>query len=599
MFVFKFSQILKKGRRLAFVDYYSPSKWKSTLIKRPGKFVVPEEVKNAKKPYCMAIRRETINPWERRAPLAPKHVKWLTRSGVKVLVQPSNRRAYPMQRHKGVQFSRDYISAGAISSEDISEASLIMSVKTVPIEDLIPDKTYVFFSHTIKAQKDNMPLLDAVLQNNIRLIDYEKMVDEKGQRIVMFGRWAGYAGMIDILHGLGLRLLALGHNTPFLHIGLAHSYRDSHMAHNAVRDVGYEIALGCMPKSLGPLTFVFTGTGNVSQGAQEIFQSLPTEYVDVANLHKVAQYGSLNKVYGCVVSRADHLSRINGGGFDAEEYDAHPELYKSNFATEVAPYTSVLINGIYWAPKSPRLITLPDATVLMSTSMTSSKKVKTPGRPRLPHRLVAICDISADPGGSVEFMTECTTIDRPFCIYDANQHKSHDSFALPTGVLVCSIDNMPAQMPLESTEYFGDLLMDYIFEMLLSDATTPFEKFQASDAVTGAIIASNGKLTPKFAYISDLRRQKAMASYHKAGRSQSDLPEKSVLLLGAGFVSAPVVEYLSRAGHSTKLTVVTEKASDIEKLIQISPEVKIEIMNVFEEQNQLSNLIEDSDLVIR
>ncbi|PIO65009.1 alanine dehydrogenase/PNT domain protein, partial [Teladorsagia circumcincta] len=162
----------------------------------------------------LGIRRETINAWERRAPLAPTHVKKLTRAGVNVLIQPSNRRAYPIQ---------------------------------VPIDQLIANKTYAFFSHTIKAQQDNMEMLDTILQRKIRLIDYEKIVNSKGKRLVMFGKWAGNAGFIDILHGLGLRLLALGHHTPFLHVGLAHNYSDSHSAINALRDIGYEIALDKMP----------------------------------------------------------------------------------------------------------------------------------------------------------------------------------------------------------------------------------------------------------------------------------------------------------------------------------------------------------------
>lgn len=109
-----------------------------------------------------------------------------------------------------------YIDAGASIQEDMSEASVIMGVKQVPIESLIPDKTYCFFSHTIKAQESNMPLLDSILSKNIRLIDYERIIDERGQRLVAFGKYAGVAGMINILHGLGLRLLALGHHTPFM-----------------------------------------------------------------------------------------------------------------------------------------------------------------------------------------------------------------------------------------------------------------------------------------------------------------------------------------------------------------------------------------------
>lgn len=186
---------------------------------------------------------------------------------------------------------QSYISAGATIREDISEASVIMGVKQVPVDQLIPGKTYCFFSHTIKAQESNMPLLDAILEKNIRLLDYEKITDGKN-RLVAFGKYAGVAGMINILHGLGLRLLALGHSTPFMHIGPAHNYRNSMMARQAIRDCGYEISMGMMPNSLGPLTFVFSGSGNVSQGAQEVFGDLPIEYVPPEMLRKVAEHGS-------------------------------------------------------------------------------------------------------------------------------------------------------------------------------------------------------------------------------------------------------------------------------------------------------------------
>lgn len=292
----------------------------------------------------IAIRREDNSVWERRAPLSPNHVAKLVKEGVKVLVQVSNRRAYPEQA---------YVNAGAHVQEDISEASLVLGVKQVPIDLLEPHKTYCFFSHTIKAQEANMPLLDAILEKNIRLIDYEKMVDSKGMRVVAFGKYAGVAGMINILHGIGVRLLALGHHTPFMHIGPAHNYRNTEMAKQAVRDAGYEIALGMMPKSIGPLTFVFTGTGNVSQGAQEVFQGLPIEMVDVKHLPKVARHGSTNKVYGCLVSRRDHLVRKEGGGFDAEEYSEYPERYASLFSLKIAPYASCIINGIYYGPNAP------------------------------------------------------------------------------------------------------------------------------------------------------------------------------------------------------------------------------------------------------
>jgi len=143
-----------------------------------------------------------------RIPLAPKQVRKLVqKNNFKVIVQPSNRRAFQLP---------EYIAAGATVNEDLSEASLILGVKQVPQELLIPNKSYAFFSHTIKAQKDNMELLDACLEKNITLIDYEKMCNENGNRVVAFGKYAGVVGMIDIMHGLGLRFLALGHHTPFM-----------------------------------------------------------------------------------------------------------------------------------------------------------------------------------------------------------------------------------------------------------------------------------------------------------------------------------------------------------------------------------------------
>jgi alpha-aminoadipic semialdehyde synthase len=127
----------------------------------------------------IAIRREDQSIWERRAPLSPNQVRKLVmKDGYKVIVQPSNRRAFQIP---------EYVAAGAIAQEDLSEASVILGVKQVPCDLLLPNKTYVFFSHTIKAQEANMPLLDAALEKNIMLMDYEKIVDSKNQRLVAFG----------------------------------------------------------------------------------------------------------------------------------------------------------------------------------------------------------------------------------------------------------------------------------------------------------------------------------------------------------------------------------------------------------------------------
>ncbi|KAM3609150.1 uncharacterized protein V6R79_010210 [Siganus canaliculatus] len=527
----------------------------------------------------VAIRREDVNPWERRAPLAPRHVKELTNSGVRVLVQPSNRRAI---------HEKYYQKAGAVIQEDISEASLILGVKRPPEEKVIPRKTYAFFSHTIKAQEANMALLDDLLSKEVRLIDYEKMVDANGFRIVAFGQWAGVAGMINILHGLGLRFLALGHHTPFMHIGMAHNYRNVSQAIQAVRDCGYEISMGLMPKSIGPVTFCFTGTGNVSKGAQDILNELPAEYVEPHELKDVSRSGDMTKVYATVLSRHHHLMRKSDGIYDPMEYENHPELYTSHFRTSVAPYTTCLINGIYWDPHTPRLLRRLDAQKLIRPL--NNAHAATEGSPGLPHKLLAICDISADTGGSIEFMNECTTIDKPFCMYDANQHIDHDSVE-GNGILMCSIDNLPAQLPIEATEYFGDRLFPYVWEMLPSDATRPLDEEEFSPQVRDAVITSNGALTPKFEYIEKLRERREKAQIMKKTGM------KRVLLLGSGYVSGPVVEYLTRDDR-TQITVASVMLKQAEELAAKYPNTIPVTLDVSSQEGHLDSLVKDHDLVI-
>uniref|UniRef100_A0A4W4GT05 Alpha-aminoadipic semialdehyde synthase, mitochondrial n=1 Tax=Electrophorus electricus TaxID=8005 RepID=A0A4W4GT05_ELEEL len=470
----------------------------------------------------LAIRREDVNVWERRAPLGPRHVKEINAAGHKVLVQPSNRRAI---------HDRFYEKAGAIIQEDISEASLIIGVKRPPEEKVIPCKTYAFFSHTIKAQEANMGLLDDILKKEVRLIDYEKMVDDNGFRIVAFGQWAGVAGMINILHGLGLRFLALGHHTPFMHIGMAHNYRNVSQAIQAVRDCGYEISLGLMPKSIGPLTFVFTGTGNVSKGAQDIFNELPCEYVEPHELKEVSESGDLSKVYGTVISRHHHLVRKSDGLYDPLEYEHHPERYTSHFRSSVAPYTTCLINGIYWEPHTPRLLKRLDAQKLMRSSNPSVSA--TEGWPALPHNVEG------------------------------------------NGILMCSIDNLPAQLPIEATDYFGDRLLPYIWEMVSS----------------GAVITSSGKLTPKFEYIEKLRERRESEQILQKGGM------KRVLLLGSGYVSGPVIEYLTRDAH-TQVTVASVLLRQAEELAVKYPNTIPVMLDVTSQKGHLESLVKDHDLVI-
>jgi len=529
----------------------------------------------------VAIRREDQSVWERRAPLGPSQVRDLVKAGVKVLVQPSNRRAYPVQM---------YQQAGATIQEDISEAPVIMGVKQVPVDKLIPDKTFCFFSHTIKAQEANMPLLDAMLRKNVRLIDYERMVSPNGQRVVAFGKYAGVAGCINILHGIGIRLLALGHHTPFMHIGPAHNYRNTEMARQVIRDAGYEISLGMLPRSIGPLIFIFTGTGNVSKGAQSIFQDLPHEYVTVDMLKKVAEQGSVNKLYACEVDMEDHLFNRETGGFDFDEFIAHPKRYASSFARNIAPYASVIVNGIYWAPNSPRLITIPDAKFLLQPTYKPWLKTSE-GEPALPQNMLGICDISADPGGSIEFVSECTTIDTPFSLYDADQNVESVSFKGP-GVLVCSIDNMPTQLPRESTDFFGQQIMPYIADIIKSNAKDKNQLL--CPEVASAVICSNGSLAPNYEYISEMRKSN---KEKLEGQSTMAAKAQKVLVLGSGYVSEPLVEYLLR-NQNTGIVLASAVKNEADAIAARYDACDSVFLNISDNPDYLDELVKGSDVVV-
>jgi len=217
----------------------------------------------------VGIVQEVYSKWERRAPLCPSHVRELVNEGIPVVVQPSKARVFS---------DKEYEDAGACISADLGGCSVILGVKQVPVDRLLPGKTYMFFSHTIKGQEENMPLLDACLQRRVRLVDYECITQggkPNGKRLIAFGSWAGKAGMINALRGLGERLLGQGFSTPFLNIGSSYMYGSFEDARRAVLQLGDAIRSRGLPEELAPFVFVFTSNGKASRGAQEVFELLP------------------------------------------------------------------------------------------------------------------------------------------------------------------------------------------------------------------------------------------------------------------------------------------------------------------------------------
>jgi alpha-aminoadipic semialdehyde synthase len=226
--------------------------------------------------------------------------------------------------------------------------------------------------------------------------------------------------------------------------------------------------------------FTFTGSGNVSQGAQEVFKVLPHEYVSPHDLKDVIENGDTRKVYGTEVTRDDHLYRIDDGTYTTADYEAHPEQYQSSFADKIAPYTTVLINGVYWDPNTPRLITINQCKELQPKDFRVDNYS---GIPALPQRLLAVCDISADPNGSIEFMTDYSTIDFPFYLYNAHTETINWSSLSGNGIVMSSIDNLPAQLPREATDYFGSRLLPFVYDLLKIDDTKSLEEQDISQPI--------------------------------------------------------------------------------------------------------------------
>ncbi|KYQ96940.1 aminoadipic semialdehyde synthase [Tieghemostelium lacteum] len=527
-----------------------------------------QQTKSPNKVYTLGIRREDKNRWERRAPLAPSHVEALVKAGIKIIVQPSTLRTYPNQ---------SYSKAGAVIQEDLKECDVIIAVKEVPSEYLYPGKTYIFFSHTIKAQPYNMPMLDEINKKHIRLIDYERITDSQNKRLVRFGSFAGYAGMIDMLHALGDRLLAKGFSTPFLHIGYSYVYPKLESAREAVKSIGEEISQVGLPDDLLPFTFAFTSEGSVSQGALDIFKLLPHKMVtpdEMVDLVKNKK-GERGILYGTIITSEHMVEPIDPTKkFNKAEYYKDPSAYKPIFFEKYAPYISCIINCMYWDAKYPRLITIRQMEQLVETNNS---------------RLIGVADISADINGSLEFLMKTTSIDLPLYIYDPKTQDVHDSttdqkYMYRDGILFLAVDNLPTEFPREATQWFGDHLLPFMEKVVKSDPNKPYDQMDDIPLeIKRACITSHGQLTPPFEYIKELRKKReAMIG--------------KILILGAGYLSLPTIEYLSR-NPSHSITVADVNVDILSKASKFENDITTVILDV-NDQDKLDKLVGKNDVVI-
>ncbi|KAF9369461.1 hypothetical protein CPC16_004497, partial [Podila verticillata] len=419
----------------------------------------------------------------------------------------------------------------------------------------------------------------------VRLIDYELMANEQKQRLVLFGKHAGYAGMIDGVHGLGQRLLGLGYSSPFLHVGMAHNYKSLASAKLALQSLGNTISDEGTPKEFGPMTFTFTGSGNVSQGAQSVFKSLPHEFVDPKDLPKIAtsKNARLDRIYAAEVNIEDHIRHKTKNVFtSAEEYFANPEQFTSVFHKDIAPYSSMVINGAYWDKRFPRLMTTEQLKTIQSD-------------PANKFRMLGIADISCDINGSFEFMSHATSIEDPFFYVDAIHGKEHKNTEAP-GVQIMSVDILPSELPMESSQHFSDSLYPFIKELIRDNNSHP--------VLAGATIAADGHLTAAHQNLTKIlhdtnakeKLAKLKATLGSGTSSLSTPKQKKVLLCGSGFVAGPLVDYLLR-DPNISLTIASNAQAEATSLALGRPNTKVVPLDV-KDDAKMASLVKDSDIVV-
>ncbi len=427
----------------------------------------------------IGIRREDKNEWEARVPLIPDDVRKLVVDGIEVWLQPSSIRIYP---------DEDYRQAGAVISEDLSSCPVIIAVKQIPIEFFEPGKTYVFFSHTIKGQDENMPLLKKMMELNCQLIDYELVVDDKGRRLIFFGRHAGLAGMIDTFHVFGKRLEWEGLPNVFTEIKPAYKYNNLADAKNHISEIAGRVRIEGVPSVISPVICGFTGYGNVSQGAQEIFDLFPHEQIAPSEVNALAASpAERNKLYKVVFKEEDLVEPVEpGGAFDLQDYYNNPKNYHSRFE-DYLPALKMLVNCIYWDERYPRLVTLDYLKRAYSAPDPPCLKV--------------VGDISCDIDGSIQCTVKATDSGNPVYAYNPLNSTVTDGWK-SSGLLIMAVDNLPCELAIESSEFFSKVLTPFIPRLLKSDFSVAFENLELPGELRRAIILHRGKLTPEYTKLS-------------------------------------------------------------------------------------------------
>ena len=360
-----------------------------------------------------------------------------------LLVESSEIRVFP---------DESYENAGFEVTTDISSCDVLFGVKEVPVENLIPNKTYFFFSHTIKKQPYNKKLLQACLSKNITLIDHETLVDDKNIRLIGFGRYAGIVGAYNTFRAFGIKY------------DLFNLVKAEKLASQK------ELVERLKKPFLPPIKIVLTGTGKVGMGAKEMLDAMALKQISIENF--------LEKDYDEPVyvqlDVQDYYKRKDGAVSSKDDFIKNHSEYESDFE-KFSKVSDMVIAGHFYKDGSPKILT----KEMMNSAFNEIK---------------VIGDISCDILGPIDATLRSSTIEDPFYGYYPREN-SEVSLEHPAAITVMAVDNLPCELPKDASEGFG--------EMFLESVIPAFFNGDKDGILKRGTICSNGKLTERFAYLED------------------------------------------------------------------------------------------------
>ncbi|MEM9680487.1 MAG: NAD(P)-dependent oxidoreductase [Bacteroidota bacterium] len=392
-----------------------------------------------------AIIKERKNPPDRRVVFSPEKLAEARSKfpQAEFIVESSDIRVFPDSAYKDLGFK---------VTDDISDCDVLIGVKEVPIDHLIPNKAYFYFSHTIKKQPYNRALLQAMLQNNITMYDHETIVNHKGFRLIGFGRYAGLVGAYNGFRVLGMR-------DGLYKLPKVETLTDL----NAMKAELDKI-------EIPNIKILLSGTGKVARGAKEILDHLKIKQVSDA-LYLTSNF--TEPVY-CLVDVMEYSKRKDGKVGDKMEFYRDPSGYESNFMP-YAKATDYFIAGHFYGDGAPYLFTRDDA---------KSKDFS----------INLVADISCDIDGPVASTIRSSTIANPFYGYNPVTEKEV-AFDAEDAITVMAVDNLPCELPKDASEGFGESFLEHVVPAFFNN--------DADGVLHRAKMTENQKLTERFSYLQD------------------------------------------------------------------------------------------------